>query len=108
MTYSYDRVGAQVVSATEQTYSQWLKTRDYELTPMQAADHRHFVAAALPVEKGLNSLLDHFGKYSTFEAGRKFSQEELETLRSARRILELSLIPSALIRVVADPDDIIE
>jgi hypothetical protein len=59
------------------------------------------------VEKALNLLLDRFGRYSTFEAGRKFSQEELETLRSARRILELSIIPSALIRVVKDDDEMI-
>lgn len=91
--------------ASEQTYYEWLKARGYKLTPMQAADHRHFVAAALPIERGLNSLLDSFGKYNTFEAGRKFSQEELETLRSARRILELSIIPSGLIRIVKDDDD---
>jgi len=99
------KLGSGAFSAANQTYYQWLKARDYKLTRLQAADHRQFLAAAVPTERALNSLLDAFGKGSTFEAGTKFSGEELKTLRSARLILERSIIPQTLIRIVANPDD---
>ncbi len=86
-----------------QTYRDWLKDREYKVTPEQHADHRHMLAAVDPVEKGLERLMHDFGVGETFEGGAKFNREELETLRAAHRILQGVEIPVALLQVEQKP-----
>src|SRR5271170_2330978 len=103
MSYSYDHR-----RASGESYLAWLQSRDWKLSPMEAAHQKHLSMAAQPVERGLTEIIKRFGSQASFENGGRFTKEQLDKLVEARKVLEGVLVPMGMIKVVREDDEPID